>query len=739
MAVTHSKSIERFYRRMSVRLRQPRWIARMERLTLIASAVLVIISYLVLAQGRPGDRLLAPPLVAVLLVANLIPAIMLLMFWGRRMAVRRSQRSALRGAGRLHVRLVIIFSCVSALPMLLLVLIASLLFQYGVSFWFSDHARAIMLNASRVAQAYEDEHRQHVALNAAAMAGDLRNDLKFIDREDVRFQAEYLKQVYFRELSESALLKLDNKGTGHILAIVNPYDRRFETKVSPEIIAQLRRGAPAVSQWHRDRFEAIAPFDLANNEYLYVAQVANEHIVAETHRGREVLSDYDQLLERARTLQLYLNGALFIVTLLIVGGAVLIALRVADRFVRPVDDMMVAAQRVTEGDLSVRVPGPLARDELGALARAFNIMTGRLAEQNDALVGANALLERRRALTEAVLANVSAGVIAVDRAHTLRTVNGSARRLLALPDGNLTGTLKQIAPDLNAMLLENEREGVCATRVGEESLTLAVKIAPDEGGWVLTFDDITAQIADQRRAAWSDVARRIAHEIKNPLTPIQLAAERLQRKFGKEVESDPGIFAQLTGTIIRQVGDLRRIVDEFSSFARIPKPLFRDENLTDIVRQVLFMHEVAHTQIRFSLDAPPTPLMLVCDRRQLSQALINIVKNAVEAITAKAETKGNGAVEIALSEPNASHVEIVIADSGVGLPADRSRLNEPYVTTREHGTGLGLAIVGKIVEDHQGVITLNDRAGGGTEVRIMLTRLAPPSSAAYEAHESMNA
>ncbi|MDE2042605.1 MAG: HAMP domain-containing protein, partial [Alphaproteobacteria bacterium] len=705
------------------------WVARAERATILLFVLIIMVSYLVLAQGHPGEKLLAPPLVAVLLVANLVPAILLLIFWGRRRALRRAHRSALRGAGRLHMRLVVIFSQVAALPMLLLVLFASLMFQYGVAFWFSDHARSILQNASHVAQTYEEEHEQRVALNAEAMAGDLRAYLKLLPMRDREFWQAYGAQVYHRELSESAIIQIDHSGVAKTLVTVNPYDRRFETSISPQVTTRLKHGEPVISGLSADRFEAITPLYPDQNVYLYAARVADKNILAETRRGQEVLGDYDQLLQRARRLQLYLNAALYIVTLLIVWLAVLIALRVADRFVRPVDAMMAAAQRVTEGDLSVRVPGPLARDEIGALARAFNTMTARLAGQNDALVGANALLERRRALTEAVLTSVSAGVIAVDLARDIRIVNDSARRLLRIADEKNAGVaLRIIAPELDAMLAENEREGVCTARVDDETLTLAVKIAEDEAGFVLTFDDITAQINDQRRAAWADVARRIAHEIKNPLTPIQLAAERLQRRFGKEISSDPGIFGQLTETIIRQVGDLRRMVDEFSSFARIPKPVFRQEHLNEMARQALFLHEVAHPQIHFNLQAPDAPIMLVCDRRQLSQALINIIKNGVEAIVEKQGAEGVGEISMTLAEPDSNHVMIRISDTGVGLPPDRARLNEPYVTTRANGTGLGLAIVDKIIEDHQGSMTLADRPGGGTVVTLKFERLAMPAA-----------
>jgi two-component system nitrogen regulation sensor histidine kinase NtrY len=281
--------------------------------------------------------------------------------------------------------------------------------------------------------------------------------------------------------------------------------------------------------------------------------------------------------------------------------------------------------------------------------------------------------------------------------------------------------LADAAPDLDEFLRGDQGEANVIIVAGAGQRTLAVKRVRYQDGSVLTFDDITDQLTDQRRAAWSDIARRIAHEIKNPLTPIQLAAERLQRRFGKEIASDKETFEQLTGTIVRQVGDLRRMVDEFSNFARMPKPAFRDENVHDIARQALFLHEVAHPGITFVLDPPEGEFRMVCDRRQLGQALTNVVKNGVEAIESRRNrgehSLAGDRVELRLHSED-RHLIIDVMDTGIGLPEDRERLTEPYVTTRVRGTGLGLAIVKKIVEEHMGEIAFLDRSGGGTHVRI---------------------
>jgi len=723
MPSSPSVPFSRFRRLLTLRLRRRTWMAKAERVTLLMQILVALVSYLILVNGHPGQRLLAPQWVALMLVLNLIPAIILLMLWGRRVALRRAARSPLGGTGRLHVRLVGIFSIVAAVPMLLMVIFASLLFQFGVEFWFSDHARSILQNAAGIGQAYDKFVRQSVSNDTVAMASDLRHDLELTTIDNPQLWQAYALQVYQRSLSESAIISVDAGGVAKTLAKVNPYARRFETSISPVVMRQLKGGVPVVSQINNDRIEAITLLSRRSNTFLYAAKVVDVSFTAPTRQAKAVLADYDLLLERSRRLQLGFNAALFVISLLIVGAAVLVALRVADRLVRPVGDMVDAARKVSGGDLSARVPTPLPRDEVGTLGHAFNAMTERLSEQTDALVGANALLERRRALTEAVLAGVSAGVIAVDPGHAIRLLNNSARTLLQAGDDVLAGMpLSHIAPELDTMLADGECVGVKDIRSGDAQLTLAVKIIADEGGHVLTFDDITTQINDQRRAAWADVARRIAHEIKNPLTPIQLAAERLQRRYGKDITNDPATFERLTDTIIRQVGDLRRMVDEFSSFARIPKPVFRHENLVDIIRQAVFLHEVAHTNIRFALIAPEPLVDLICDRRQLSQALINILKNGVEAIEEKPEPAKIEAIAVSIATLADNHVIIKIEDSGVGLPADRKRLAEPYVTTRERGTGLGLAIVHKIIEDHAGTITLTDRPSGGSCVTVSLDR-----------------
>jgi two-component system nitrogen regulation sensor histidine kinase NtrY len=681
-------------------------------------AVALVSWQVIVGTGSPGS-LLDPSLVAALLTANLIPAVALIVLVGRRVALSRAARGQLGGEGRLHVRLVAIFSTLAAVPMILVTIIASLLFQYGVQFWYSDRARGMIENANAAARSSFSDFHDRVGANTQGMANDLAGLLQQTSLESREFQEYILWSTSARELSEAAIVRVLPSGELQTLAIVNPYDRLIEEQVSRPAIAALQKGRPIVIEVSGRRLRALTRFPGTTDEYFYAARVFDDKMVARIQAAANVLSDYRSLITRSRSLQLQFNAALLGLSLIIVGLAVFVALAVADRLVRPVGALVTAAQRVAGGDLAARVTEPKSRDEIGVLARAFNRMTERLGEQTGALVKANAESESRRALIEAVMSGVTAGVIAVGADRRIRLINSTATSLVTPVDSPVGTALSVVAPELDALLASGAREGVVQINAGGEPRTLAVKITREEDGHVLTFDDITQQLLDQRRAAWSDVARRIAHEIKNPLTPIQLAAERLQRRYGKLAPEGDTTFGRLTDTIVRQVADLRRMVDEFSSFARMPKPVFREESLVDLARQAVFLHEVAHPAIRFALLYQDPPPMLVCDRRQIGQALTNLVKNAVEAVEARSgDDMPAGEITVSLSADRGRSVGVQIADNGIGLPVERDRIVEPYMTTRSRGTGLGLAIVKKIVEEHFGAMHFADRPGGGTVVTL---------------------
>jgi two-component system nitrogen regulation sensor histidine kinase NtrY len=715
----------RWRRRISVMTRRSGWAPWAEAGSALLLLAALAGSYLIVTRTGSPDAPLSPEIVAMLVVVNLVPAMALMVMIARRLALRRAVRSDIGGNGRLHVRLVALFSIIASVPTLLVVIFASLQFQSGVRFWFSEQAQTVLKSAESVSQVYEREHRDRLKLDVEAMGADVVDRINRYGITSQTFRNDFLYQTAARQLTETAVLRIDAADRIRSEIEVNFDNRPLTQRFPPGVLRAMRAGEIRTGATS-DRVEAVVRLDPQALVFFYGSRAVNAGAIGQIQQAQNAASVYQSTLENTRNLQVRFNVVLILVSLSLIGLSIGIALALADRLVRPIGQLVDAARRVTAGDLTARVSVSEARDEVGTLGSTFNRMTRRLEEQTGALVTANAQLDTRRAFTEAVLSGVTAGVISVDQDHVVRLINSSAEGLLRTGGKSLIGQkLADLAPELDRQLTAEEREDVVQLALGGEPRTLAVKTVKVAGGHVLTFDDITEQLLDQRRAAWSDVARRIAHEIKNPLTPIQLAAERLQRRYGGEVTSDRPTFERLTGTIVRQVGDLRRMVDEFSSFARMPKPSFAEESVGEIAHQALFLHEVAHPDIHFTLDSPDPAPSLICDRRLLGQALTNVVKNGVEAIQQKNEEKKGRKTEervaIVIREEG-SKISIEIADTGIGLPAERARMTEPYMTTRSKGTGLGLAIVKKIVEEHFGQIEFEDAPGGGSLVRMIFDR-----------------
>ena len=740
MTVSTSPSEQRvpnWLRRLALMAEKEAFMRRVEWIVLVLFGGIMLGTYFLLSRQSDQTDFISPPLTAALLVANLLPAITLLVLFGRRIAKDRAAKSAIGSKGRLHVQLVGLFSLVASIPMLLVVIFASLLFQYGVEFWFSDRARGMLENANDLARGYYEQNQREVGEETITMANDLRNYLQQAGLESPEFAEGYVFQVLSRKLNESAIIEYGPDGVARTAAAVDPDDGDKQPKITPAVLRQLEQGQSYVVTARPDKIEAVTALDLKSRIFLYASRDSDMLALSQWERAQSVLADYEDLFSRSRSLQLQFNIALFVISLLIVGLVLWIALLVADRMVRPVSDLVHAAKRVTQGDLATRVPTTFENDEISTLGRAFNRMTERLETQTTALITANEQLGSRRAFIEAVLESVTAGIISLDEKGEIKLVNSQAQSLLSKPLNDLLDAdIKTAAPQFDELIQEGVENSIIEFASDSDMRTLAVKIVGGPNGHVITFEDITQQLLDQRRAAWSDVARRIAHEIKNPLTPIQLAAERLQRRFGRRLTEDATVFESLTNTIVRQVGDLRNIVDEFSSFARMPKPVFRTENLDDILKQALFMQDVGWPTITFTFVSDNQPISLVCDRRQLGQALTNIIKNAAEAIQQRAETNSDfqvsdGEITLALRTEN-QLVVVELTDNGVGLPIERDRIVEPYMTTRASGTGLGLAIVKKIIEEHFGEMKFSDAPNAGTRVTIRLS----PSKLARLAHDT---
>ena len=693
----------------------------MEAASVIAFLVMTTTTWLAIDAQADKGALLPSDLTATLLVGTLVPAMAVLVLLGRRIALLRAAES-IGGTARMHVRLVFLFSLISAIPTLLVVVFASWLFQSGVEFWFSDNSRGMLENANKLARGYYEQTQRDVGYESLAMAEDMGLVLSQEPITSAKFAQFYSEQVLYRKLTESAVIQKGADAQLRTAAVVDPAGDNQRPRITAEVLQRIDGGEPMVISASANKIEAVTPIDRNAGIYLYTARSSD---LLQGQRAQNIVQAYEVLTQRARVLQLRFNVALFAASLALVGLSVWFALRFADRQVKPLYELVDAARSVGSGNFSLRVAGRAGADEIGLLNRAFNRMTAQLEKQTQALLDANQQLQERRVFIETVLESVTAGIISVDGQGQVQLMNSSAQRLLfdRAGPGPLGIPLSETAPSIAALIEADLASGIVQYSKGGELLTLAVKITgADRTGYVITFEDITRQLLDQRQAAWSDVARRIAHEIKNPLTPIQLATERLNRRYGKQIETDRPLFEELTSTIIRQVGELRKMVDEFSSFARLPKPVFRSEDAVDLARQSLFLQEVARPDIQFRFIADSDIEAIACDRHQFGQAMTNVLKNAVEAIEAKAKsapTDYRGRISVGMAMDAAGQSVVVsITDNGIGLPQDRERIVEPYVTTREKGTGLGLAIVNKIVEEHGGEMSFNTDEAGDTCVTM---------------------
>ena len=711
----------RWWRRLQLAARRANAFAAFEVLAVVMFLVMTVITWIALNRHSANGTLLPGDLTAALLIGTLVPGMAILVLLGRRMALRRAAEN-IGGTGRMHVSLVFIFSLISAIPTLLVAVFASWLFQSGVEFWFSDNSRGMLENANKLARGYYEQVQRDVGYETVAMAEDLSTYLHQDSIASPSFPKFLSYQVVNRKLDESAILQKGQDGRLSTAAISDPEGNTDASRVSAEALARIDRGEPVVVQADANRIEAIAPIDRNAGVYLYAARKSDLLALSQGKRAENIVRAYEVLTGRARVLQLRFNVALFVISLALVGVAVWFALRFADRQVKPLYELVNAARSVGSGNFALRLEGRTGADEIGLLNRAFNRMTAQIEKQTLALVGANRQIEERRVFIEAVLESVSAGIVSIDSEGNILLMNSSAQKLLLDRSGPAPVglALSELASPIAGLIERGLDGGIVQYSKGSELRTLAVTLRRDRSGHVITFEDITRQLLDQRQAAWSDVAQRIAHEIKNPLTPIQLATDRLSRRYRKQIIQDPELFEELTSTIIRQVGDLRKMVDEFSSFARLPKPVFRVEDPVALTRQALFLQQVARPEIEFDFVAAEDIPTIACDRHQFGQAMTNVLKNAVEAIDVRAKDAAGdyrGRIAVRIYDLG-DRVSIVITDNGIGLPSDRERIVEPYVTTREKGTGLGLAIVQKIVEEHGGVIAFMPAEGGGAQVTM---------------------
>jgi two-component system nitrogen regulation sensor histidine kinase NtrY len=658
--------------------------------------------------------------VVKLLLGNVATGLLLLGIIGREVWVVVQARRRGRAGSRLHVQIVSLFAVIAAVPTILVAVVASTTLDRGLDRFFSTRTRAMIEQSLIVADAYVSEHIQAIHGEVLAMAYDLGRAKPLFDQDRDRFRKFLTSQATGRGLSAAIIITPDGGS-------VERADITMGQQIvlpSKELLDQVTETDPQVALIPEgDHVAAVVKLHGYDDMYLYVARLLDPRVVQQLRATQESVSEYANLESRRLGIQIAFALMFAVIALIVLLSSAWIGLDFATRLVAPIRRLIGAANIVSTGNLQVQVPIHRSEGDLARLGETFNKMTHELRTQHEDIVRARDLIDSRRRFTEAVLAGASAGVIGVNADGRLTILNRSAERLIGRTESEALGRpLVEAAPEL-AEIFETARSGnqrlvqrqVTITRDGQER-NFSVRVtseqsAESEHGYVITIDDITELVLAQRSSAWADIARRIAHEIKNPLTPIQLSAERLRRKYGKSITEDPAVFLQCTDTIVRQVDDIKRMVDEFSRFARMPKAVMAGEDVADTVRQVVFLLRVAHPDIDFDVELPAEAMPALIDRRLISQALTNIVKNATEAIGAVPPNElGRGRIVVS-GRREGNDVVIDVIDNGIGLPKEnRSRLLEPYVTTREKGTGLGLAIVGRILEEHGGRIELRDAA-----------------------------
>ncbi len=683
-----------------------------------------MVTYLIMTNATP----IAPTtdVVSVLIVVNFSLVLLLaalIIGWMVRLWVARRSGSA---GARLHGRFVMIFGLIAIVPAVLTALTAIITTNLAISAWFTSAVRSTLNNSIGIADSYIEEQSQGFRANVLTISGDINLTMGplMLEGNPLQFHSALERYAAARSLAGVAIYdrtraQLEVATPGFIATIDPPTPQEFDRADAGELVVS--------TDTNDSEIRAVTKLEAFRDKYLVAVRPLNAKVLAYQQDSKNAVANYKRLEDQRFGVQTTLALIYVLVALAVLFAATVVGLWVANRIVTPIGRLIGASERVSEGDLTARVQLDSSDDELASLGRAFNRMTGELQSQRNELIESNRQAEQRRRFTEAVLSGVSAGVVGMDGHGRVDIINRSALTLVGAQRDDIVGyDLGVVVPECDVLVRQAmaHPEGRAAgqidiTRQGKtRNLTVRVtreRASEHDPGFVVTFDDITDLISAQRTSAWADVARRIAHEIKNPLTPIQLSAERLRRKYKKEITTDPEVFEQCTQTIIRQVGDIGRMVDEFSSFARMPQPVIREEDICDVIRRSVFLQRLENPQVTYALLIPDQAVVVDCDHRLVSQAMTNVLKNAGEAVRAcfgvgdDGETMNDGGrIEIRMREyPETIVIEVI--DNGVGLPSeDRNRLTEPYVTKRAKGTGLGLAIVKKIMEDHNGGITLED-------------------------------
>jgi two-component system nitrogen regulation sensor histidine kinase NtrY len=706
-------------------------LGRVSTLFLASSALLLGIATFAILAGRVKLGVHSSFAVGMSVADFAVLLLLIIVLVGRVTRVVLERRRGAAGA-RLHVRLVFLFGGVAAVPAILVAVFATVFFNIGIQAWFNQRVQVALDESSQVAQGYLEEHANDIRLDALAIANDLSQNGPIFYGDANGFAAFLVQQTATRGLTQAVIFE---PLTGQVIASAGLLAGMGATIPSAADIAAARAGSVVVVSAPDATLErAVVQLDSTPPLMLLIERPIDPAILDHVQKTEAAVAEYQRLSKNRGALEISFALIFATVALLVLSAAVLIGLVLANQIARPIGHLMRAAERVRAGDLQVRVPETATGDEVAGLSRAFNRMTGQLAAQRAELMDAYGQLDERRRFTETVLAGVSAGVIGLDARGRIELPNKAAAELLGIDlQGKIGQLLADVAPEflplIEAVSAAPEKPVTAELEHGPamSKRVLLVRIGAEfksgvADGFIVTFDDVTELLSAQRKAAWADVARRIAHEIKNPLTPIQLSAERLKRRFGREITSDAEGFAQMADTIVRHVGDIGRMVDEFSTFARMPAPVMKSESLERIAREALVLQRVAAPRIDWTVDIDEPDLRAVCDRRLIGQAITNLLQNAADAVAMR---PGAHQVRVHIARQGAE-AALEVVDDGIGLPeTDRAKLTEPYVTHKPKGTGLGLAIVRKIMEDHGGRLELDTAPDGqGACVRLVLPAAA---------------
>ena len=691
----------------------------------VASLISGMATYAAMTPSGDANKFL----ILVLLNLDLVLLISLIIIITKRVVNIWSRKKSGQLGAQLHSRVVVMFSLLAAAPAIVVAIFGAIFFTVGIENWFSAQVKNALNKSLSVSEAYFEQGQRQISLDAVDIAGIMNtsgilNNINNLDIQKENNLKKFLnKLAYERNFTEVIIFdKFGNVVAESELSFLFKSERR---RALFDLVMETKRPAIDFSSSELDKtISAISPVNFLGNHFIYISKFKDLRVISDINSVKAAVKNYRGVENKKEGLHITFTMVFIVVAVLLMFVAILMGLNFANGLVTPITNLANAAERVSMGDLKVRVPDNNNKDEIADLSKTFNKMTEQLDSQRNDLINTNNELERRIKFTETVLTGVTAGVLGLDKFGKIFLPNRRALDLLDLDKNIHNSYLTDVVPEMSDMFLELKKNNqkIITKEIelirNKKKIIIITTITAEKNknkvlGYVVTFDDMTEFFKMQRVAAWSDVARRIAHEIKNPLTPIQLAAERIKRKYKKHITLEPEIFLSCISTIIRQVDGMRKMVNEFSAFARMPVPVFNKVNLTNLVNDIASLSVLSNENIKVNIKVPKRTLYAVVDENQIRQAMQNIISNGINSmIERKNSNKVKNMLTVELKKVK-NNFNILVSDTGIGLPENiKDDLTDPYVTSRKNGTGLGLAIVKKIMEDHDGTLEVKNIEGG---------------------------